>query len=55
MSRANDARQSAIRRALKLTTEAIDLIDAHGGPPDAAAHLSLAQERLREALDAPTA
>jgi hypothetical protein len=31
-------------------TEAMDLLDAHDGPPDAAAHLSLAQETLRQAL-----
>jgi len=40
----------AIRRALKLITEAIDLLDAHDGPPDAAAHLAVAQQRLRQAL-----
>lgn len=38
----------AIKRSLALVTEAMDLLDAHSGPPDAAAHLALAQQRLRE-------
>jgi hypothetical protein len=45
--------EAAVRRALELITEAMDVLDAHDGPPDAAAHLSLAQERLREAVGAP--
>ena len=36
--------------ALELITEAMDLLDAHDGPPDAAAHLAVAQQRLRQAL-----
>lgn len=43
-------RKSAIKRALSLVTEAMDVIDAHGGPPDAAVHLELAQQKLREEL-----
>lgn len=42
-------RQAAVERALSLTTEALDLLDAHGGPPEAAANLELALEVLREA------
>lgn len=41
--------EKAIRRALELVTEAMDLLDAHGGAPDAAAHLALAQQDLRKA------
>jgi hypothetical protein len=40
----------AVKRALALVTEAMDLLDAHVGPPDAAAHLELAQQKLREEL-----
>lgn len=40
----------AIQRALQLVTEAMDLLDAHGVVPDAAAHLALAQQQLRVAL-----
>lgn len=43
-------RLQAIRRAIKLTTTAMDLLDAHRGPPDAAAHLDLALQKMREAL-----
>ena len=51
MAGSRDARQSgAVRRALSLVTEAMDLLDAHGGAPDAAAHLAMAQQRLRQAL-----
>lgn len=50
MSRDVKATEDAVERALALVTEAMDLLDARGGPPDAAAHLSLAQERLRRAI-----
>ena len=50
MSRAENVAAAAVERALVLVTEAMDLLDAHDGPPDAAAHLSLAQERLRRAI-----
>jgi hypothetical protein len=43
-------RMAAIKRALELTTEALDLLDAHDGPPDATAHLDLCIQRLRESL-----
>lgn len=46
----NGTAGAAIKRALALVTEALDLLDAHGGPPDAAAHLDLAMRRLREVL-----
>lgn len=45
-----ERRTRAIRRAIELVTVALDLIDAHGGPADAAAHLELALHRLREEL-----
>ena len=41
--------REALDRAARLATEALDLLDAHGGPPDAAAHLQMALIRLREA------
>ena len=40
----------AIRRAAMLVTEAMDLLDAHGGPPAASAHLDLALECLRKSI-----
>ena len=40
----------AVRRALELTTEAMDILDGHRQCPDAAAHLALAQETLRRDL-----
>jgi hypothetical protein len=43
----------AIKRSLALVTEAMDLLDAHDGPPDAAAHLAFAQQRLREVVAKP--
>jgi hypothetical protein len=42
--------EKALKRALLLVTEAMDLLDAHGGDPQAAAYLALAQERLRKGL-----
>jgi hypothetical protein len=39
-------RARANERVLALVAEALDLIDAHGLPADAAAHLELARERL---------
>ena len=50
----DDSRRAAAnRRAASLVTEALDLIDAHGGPADAAAHLELALQKLREAASCP--
>jgi hypothetical protein len=40
----------ALMRALQLVTEAMDLLDAHGVAPDAAAHLAMAQQQLRQAI-----
>jgi hypothetical protein len=52
MSETNEGSNSdAIRRALQLVTEAMDVLDGHGGPPDAVAHLSIAQDQLRRALN----
>ncbi|MBW0007786.1 MAG: hypothetical protein JO335_08760 [Sphingomonas sp.] len=48
----NEAQQSkALKRAVTLVTEAMDLLDAHGCSPDAAAHLAMAQQEMRRALD----
>ena len=40
----------ATRRALALITEAMDLMDAHGIAPEAAAHAAMAQGTLRQIL-----
>ena len=42
-------RVAAIQRAIALVTEAMDLMDAHEGPPEVAAHLELALQGLRSA------
>lgn len=39
-----------IRRALELVTEAMDLLDAHGQLPEAAAQLAVVQQHMRQAL-----
>lgn len=46
-------RPDAVRRAQALITEALDLLDAHGGANPAAAHLALALEELRQRPDEP--
>jgi hypothetical protein len=38
------------RRVLSLVTEAMDLLDAHGTCPEAAAYLALAQQKLRHLI-----
>ena len=43
-------RDTVLNRALALTTEAMDLLDAHGSDPQAAAYVALAQEQLRKTL-----
>jgi len=42
-------RDAALKRATALMTEALDLLDAHAGPPEATAHLDLALQKVREA------
>jgi hypothetical protein len=42
--------RAALERALRLVTEAMDVLDANEGPPDAAEHLELARQRLYERL-----
>jgi hypothetical protein len=42
--------RSAMTRALKLVSEARNLLDAYDGPPDTATHLAMAQKQLHEAL-----
>ena len=44
------AREKVLKRALELLTEAMDLIDAHGVDPEAAAYLAMAQQQLRKKL-----
>lgn len=39
-----------IKRAAVLVTEALDLLDAHGDLPEAAAHLAMAQQKLLESI-----
>ena len=48
--RAEDRRKKSLKRALQLVTEAMDLLDAHGSEPQAAAYLALAQQHLRTTL-----
>ena len=43
----NDNSERLINRVLSLVTEAMDLLDASGASPEAAAHLALAQQELR--------
>ena len=43
--------QDVARRAAKLISEAMDVLDAHAVAPDVAAQLALAQQRLRQLLD----
>ena len=43
-------RDQVLKRALELVTEAMDLLDAHGGDPKAAAYLALGQQQLRRTL-----
>lgn len=45
-----DWQAKALRRAAMLVTEAMDLLDAHGGMPEAAAHLDLALASLRRTM-----
>jgi hypothetical protein len=56
MDSARDGHQlRAIKCAVALVTEAMDLLDAHGAAPDAAANLAMAQQRLRDILAGATA
>jgi len=48
----DDRQATVVRRAATLVTEAMDLLDAHGGAPDAAAHLDLALASLRRVMGA---
>jgi hypothetical protein len=43
----NSRRGAAIKRAVAMVSEAMDVLDAHGGPAEAAAHLDLALQVLR--------
>lgn len=50
MAGARNDGKAVLARALTLTTEAMDLLDAHGSDPGAAAYLALAQQQLRKTL-----
>lgn len=50
MAGARKEREAVLTRALALTTEAMDLLDAHGHDPEAAAYCALAQQQLRKSL-----
>jgi hypothetical protein len=50
MAGARRQREAVLSRALALTSEAMDLLDAHGCDPQAAAYVALAQEQLRRSL-----
>lgn len=43
--------QKAILLASSLIAQALDLLDAHGGPPNASAYLALALDELRGTAD----
>lgn len=43
-----DTPERLLDRVLSLVTEAMDLLDASGASPEAAAHLALAQQELRQ-------
>ena len=45
----NDCKEAAaIKRALALTTQAMDVLDAHQCSPEAAVHLDLCRQKLQE-------
>lgn len=44
----SESRSAATRRARELIIEALDLLDAYGGSQQAAAHLALALDELRQ-------
>ncbi|HEY0628677.1 MAG TPA: hypothetical protein VGD23_05055, partial [Sphingomicrobium sp.] len=45
-ARGHGRREQSLERALQLVTEAMDLLDAHGSDPQAAAYLAMAQQQL---------
>ena len=50
MASKREGRRAVLNRALALITEAMDLLDAHGGEPQAASYAALAQQELRKSL-----
>ena len=48
--RTDVSRDEVLKRALQLSTEAMDLLDAHGSDPKAAAYLALAQQQLKTSI-----
>ena len=49
-ARTNEEHEKVLKRSLMLATEAMDLLDAHGSDPKAAAYFALAQQQLRRTL-----
>ena len=49
-SEENELRVRALKRALEMVTAAVDLLDAHRGPAETAAHLHVALQQLREEI-----
>jgi hypothetical protein len=45
-----EGREAALYRALRLITEALDIADGFEGPPDAAALLELARQKIADNL-----
>ena len=50
-SRGDEIKRTAAKRAALLVTEAMDLLDAHGVAPKAAAHFAMGQQELRDLLN----
>ena len=50
MAGARQGSKQVLNRALALATETMDLLDAHGADPEAAAYIALAQQQLRKTL-----
>ncbi|GAA3997439.1 hypothetical protein [Sphingomonas humi] len=52
MTGAEFQQRDAFQAALRLISEAVDLLDGHGGPPEVAVHLELAAHGLQQAIGA---
>ena len=47
---AGASKSESLSRAIVLVSEALDILDAHSGSPEAAVHLDLALEKMRQDL-----